>query len=298
MSTDNPLVESADLFYGTTEESEPVEPTETDDVTTEAAEPQSPSNDESDVNLDDSDNDEESEPDGGDADGEQEERVYLELDGKDVDLDEVREWREGHMKEKDYRQKTMALADERKAVESQQKDLADKLNEAHSLIAELQGLVDVDDDIDWNELRETDPDEYINLKEKADKRKAAASKYKGAQPIQLSQDEIVSERNQLLTVHSDWFDAEGKQTDAYSTDMKRLSDYWAKNGFTQAETGQMLRARQIETCLKAAKWDELQAKAGDVTKKAKKATLVTKTKTPARSAKPKSSKAVDVFYNS
>lgn len=293
MSTDNPLVESADLFYGTTEESEPVEPTETDDVTIEAEESQ-----EDPSEPEESAEGEESEPEETEGTEEPEELVYLDLDGKEVALEDVRKWRDGHMMDKDYRQKTMALADERKDIEAQKTQLADQANEVHALAAELKALVEIDEDVDWNELRETDPEEYIERKEKADKRKAAAARFKGGQPVQLSQDEIVQERKLLLTDHSNWFDAEGKQTSEYETDMKLLSDFWAKHGFTQAETGQMLRARQIETCLKAAKWDELQAKAGDVTKKAKKATLVTKTKTPARSAKPKPKSAASVLYNS
>lgn len=304
MATDNPVLEPADLFYGTTEPTEPKELTETEAVTNgddqdaeeETLETDQP--EESGVSEDESEetvSEDESEA----KEDEDQELVYLELDGEEVDLNDVRKWRDGGLMQADYTRKTQELAEERKGVKTQAEENAKLQTTLSDSLAELQALVGEDEEVDWNDLRETDPEEYIAKKEKADKRKATVEKLKGqsSQPT-ISQDELIEEQKALYAANPSWLDEKGERTKAMETDSKRLELYWQTNGFTSEEVTGMHRARYIETCLKAAKYDDLQEKSKVFSKKAKKATLVTKPKSQARQLKAKPRSREDIFYNS
>lgn len=313
MATDNPVLEPADIFYGTTEATEPTEPTEVEAVT-DGDEDITDSDDQEaeEDSLESTDNpgeaEEESEEDPeekaeledpGAEDEKEQELVYLDLDGKEVDLDEVRQWRDGHLMQADYTRKTQELADERKALKSQSEEIQGLKATLSDSQAELQALVEEDEAVNWAELKEYEPEEYIRLKEKADKRKAAVDKFKAVSTqVQISPEEIQSEQSQLFSSNPSWIDDNRQPTKAYKEDMKVLSEYWSEAGFTTEEINGMVRARYIETSLKAAKYDALQKKSKAFTKKAKKAPLTTKPKAKARNLKPKPKAIEDIFYNS
>jgi len=305
MATDNPVLEPADVFYGTTEATEPKEPTETEAVTNgddqdaegETLETDQPGESEEE-NQDESEETVSEDESEAEEDGDQE-LVYLDLDGEEVDLNDVRKWRDGGLMQSDYTRKTQELAEERKGVKAQAEENAKLHTTLSDLQAELQALVGEDEAVDWEDLREIDPEEYIAKKEKADKRKAAVEKLKGqaSQPT-ISQDELIEEQKALYAANPTWLNEKGERTKAMETDSKRLESYWQTNGFTSEEVTGMYRARYIETCLKAAKYDDLQEKSKVFSKKAKKATLVTKPKSQARKLKTKPKALEDVFYNS
>jgi hypothetical protein len=308
MATDNPITEPADLFYGATESEELEEPTEEEAVTNgddqdteETEQTDQPLEDEEESKDESEEEGEEEDADSEDDDAEDsgEELVYLDLDGKEVDLDEVRKWRDGHLMQADYTRKTQEVADDRKAVQAEREEVTTLKSQINEQLAELKAMVELDEEIDWVELRETDPDEYIERKEKADKRKAAVEKFK-AEPEDspLTPDELKEEQSTLFGGHPDWFDDKGKTTKTYTDDMEALNSYCKNAGFTEAEVKGMPRARYIETLLKAAKYDELQERGKEVKKRVKKATLVTKPKAQARKVNKKPKALEDVFYNS
>jgi len=303
--TDNPILEPAAVFYGTPETLEPKEPTEVDDVTNGddlTAEVEEPEviDQEEEVNADDSE-ESVSEDEEIDTEGGEQELTYLDLDGKEVDLNDVRKWRDGHLMQADYTQKTTLLAEDRKAITAEREELTTAMSEVANLKAEMQALIEEDEAIDWKELREYEPEKYIELKEKADKRKSAAAKAKtDVQPAQtpLTQEELVQEQQLLHKANPNWLDDKGKPTKEMQLDKQRLESYWKTAGFTAVEVNGMARARYIDTCLKAAKFDELQEKSKTLSKKAKKATLVTKPKNQPRKLKTKGRSAEEIFYNS
>ena len=294
---DNPVLETVELFYPTPEESEPTEPTETDDAT----KPEGAGEDQDTIkNTDEPVEGEEVEAKTEEAESEdesettedqEEEPVYLELDGKEVDLDEVRQWRDGHLMQSDYTRKTTELAKERDEVSTIKSSLVE-------LQAELQALIQEDDATDWEELREYEPEKYIEAKEKADKRKAAAEKFKNTSAPTLTQSELKKEQDLLFSANPTWLDAKGNQTKAMKEDSELLAKYWQDHGFTEAEVAGMYRARYIEASLKAAKFDQLQADSKKFVKKAKKATLVTKPKAKGKKVDNKPKSYADLIYNS
>lgn len=244
-------------------------------------EAEAPETDES-VELEQSDDEEGESLEAGEDDTE---TLYLDLDGEEVSLETLREWKEGNLRHADYTRKTMALADERKAFEAEKaqvSELASKLNDAQ---AEIQALMDTTS-IDWDELREYDPAEYLKQKELQEKRQEAIANAKGlkSEVDQSSNQAVIAEEQQkLLAANPAWLDKGGKTTDAYQSDMKLMQEYLGENGFTDSEVNSLLQAKYWQTILKAAKFDAQKKKSAALEKKVKKTPLVTKPKSQARS---------------
>lgn len=297
--SDNPAVEPANLFYNSDEpelSEQPGDPVVDSDEPEEVQNPEESEAEQAEGETEETENAEES----GDTDAtEDEELVYLDLDGSEVDLDDVRKWRDGHLMQSDYTKKTQTLADDRKSFEQEREaqfaTLKAEQSKAAGMVAELAALVAEDEATDWDDLRISDPDEYITRKERADKRKAKAGEVQAnLKNPQITAEQVAIEQQALVGKHPEWIN-DGKPTDQYNSDMKLLGDYWASAGFTPDEQSNMSTARQIETSLKAAKYDALQSRAEGVKRKTKKAKLVTKPKQTAKKA-VKSERMEDVFY--
>jgi hypothetical protein len=310
MATDNPVMEPADVFYGTAEaedsqeqpEAEAVTESEDQEALAEDAEIDGQPETEDEVESEESEESEGDDEAEVTEDGEQE-LVYLDLDGKEVDLDEVRQWRDGHLMQADYTRKTTELAEERKALQTEREEVSATKSRLAELQVELQAIVAEDVSANIDELLDPeseryDPEEYARQVKKVEARKATVEKLKSeavSQPM-ISDDEIVSEQQALFAANPSWLDKDNKPTAEFESDQKLMNEYFKTNGFTQEDVGGMFRARYIETCLKAAKFDQLQGKASKIKSKAKKATLVTKPKKQARRLKPKAKTAEELFY--
>lgn len=66
-------------------------------------------------------------PDEGQAEGEEEAEQFIELDGEEVPLSQIREWKSGGMMQADYSRKTQVLAEQSKAV----RQMEEALTQAH-----------------------------------------------------------------------------------------------------------------------------------------------------------------------
>ncbi len=254
---------------GTSPESEPTS-TEADlpEITTEAEVTTSPEAGDTDVETTASDS--ESEPT-----TESEESYFIELDGEEIDLDDIREWRAGHMKDADYRQKTAKVADERRELEAKGDEIAQKVQEIDELRDKLKVLVMEDEQTDWEGLKDSDPQRYIEHLERNNKRKELLEQI----DIDPSVD-IEAEKRKLFEANPQWVE-KGKATDAYHADMKLMGDYTRNAGYTQRDIKGMTKAHFAITVLKAAKYDQLQAKTAEVKKERKKVPVVTKPKAKA-----------------
>lgn len=283
MSTDNPLVEPADTFYNTPEVTEPNAPTETEEATV-LAEPE--------VNP-------EIVSEESNADNETKDALYVEIDGEEHNLDDVKKWRDGHLMQSDYTKKTQALAEERKTFEAERDSDRENVLKSKSEVDDMRDtlavLVAEDDEVDWAELKEDDPERYIELKEKADKRKEALAKVKAERETPADDPALIAEeRGKLFAANPEWFDDDGKPTEVYSKETTLMNEYAVKAGFTADEFSQMTRAHYMTTILKAAKYDQLQEKGKKIKETREKVPVVTKPKATkaTESLKP----AHEVFY--
>lgn len=282
---DNPLVEPAQ-FYRKPEDSEPNEPTEEAEVTTD--EPTEQEAEQVEAETDET-NESEEEAESDDEDDE-ETTQYIELDGKEISLDEVREGLQAGLRQKDYTKKTTALSTERKEFDEWRESEREAINQEKSKVAEdrdlLTVLVQEDEEINWAELKEDEPERYIELRERADKRKQALEKVKAERTAPIDDPATIKEeQGKLVAANPEWLDDDGKPTEAFKKDTALMNRYTNSAGFSADEVKQMTRSHYLITILKAAKYDELQEKGRKVRGKREKVPVVPK---PKAKTKPES----------
>jgi len=290
--TDNPLLETAEQFYNAGESEQ--KPTETTDVTTvqeteqdvELAKPEE-AEDKTEVEAVESE-----------ATDEEKESQFIELDGKEIDLDDVRDWRDNGLMQKDYTKKTTLLSNERKSFEVERSTERETIAQEKSKIIEMQDMLTVlvqeDAAIDWVELKEDEPERYIELKEKADQRKAALEKVKAERNTPVDDPALIqTEARKLFEANPTWVE-DGNVTEAYQTETALMNEYAMKAGFQPDEFANLNRAHYLQTILKAAKYDELQEKGRKIKEKREKVPVVLKPKGEVKSEQPKD--AVSIMY--
>jgi len=289
MTTDNPVLEPAEIFYPEAE-AEPTKPTEEAAVTVVDQElPDEPEN------LDTPEKPE-GDAEGSDVTDGEEDVQYLELDGKEHTLEEIRGFRDGHLMQSDYTKKTTALSDERKTFETERDQDRENLLKSQSEVSEMRDLLAVlvteDEETDWVELKEDDPERYIELKEKADKRKEALEKVKTEAAPVNDPAMIATECGKLFAANPKWLDEAGNKTDTFYEDSKLMSAYAARAGFNNDEFKDMVQSHHLMTVLKAAKYDQLQEKGREIKGKREKVPVVTKPKAakPGSERKPMAEK--------
>ena len=210
--------------------------------------------------------------------GDDDEALYLDLDGSEFSLDEIRKWKESAeskkddgLRQADYTKKTQRLSEERKEVKATTEKLQATINE-------LEKHIESGDKIDWDELREYDPSEYLKQKElKEDKKKALSEARKQANSL-LDEEKsktIESEQAKLLQLNPEWV-LNGKTTTRYNDDMKLINGYVASMGYTKNETDSIMSANHWQSILDAARFKAQKGKGEALKKKFKKAPLVTK----------------------
>lgn len=227
------------------------------------------------------------------------ETLYVEFDGEEHSLDDVREWKAGHLKNADYTQKTQALAEERKTFEAEReaerKQIAEATVKVSDLADQLEVLVAEDQEIDWADLKEYNPDEYIKQKELADKRKAKLDEIKAARQAPVDSPEVLqAEQKKLFDANPGWME-DGKPTKQFEADTKLMQEYAINSGIAPEEFAMITRANLLQIILDAAKYSEVKKKAVETKAKREKVPVVTKPKAAKPKQPPKS--MADVFYS-
>ena len=293
---DNSVMKPSDIFYP---ESAELDATSTTDEVVTETEVDETTPAEGEVEVDELETEEpKAEGDQEEGKGVQEEALYIDLDGKEVSLDEIKSWKDGHLMQADYTRKTQELATERTALEADVAELANKSESLKALAAELEAVIGSEDEVNMEELREDDPDEYIKLTERNTKRKELLSKAKesltATKPV--SDADVAVEREQLIKNNPNWVDKDGKATDVYKSDMAALDTYLANNGWTVEEFATVYQSKHVEALIKAAKFDALQGKKKAIVKKVKKAPIVKKGKSSAKAKDNANESITDIFY--
>ena len=292
---DNLSIREPDTFYG---KSNDVADTEFSDesVTDENITKNSDENPAEEVDLNQEAEESEKAESSNEENSEEEEALYIDLDGEEVSLDQLKEWKSNGLMQADYTRKTQSLADDRKVLETDTSNLSTALEEVRALTAELEAQIGAEDQVNMEELREDDPEEYIVQKERKEKRDALLVKSKNSLTVtnDVSQEDVAAEQAKLIEKNPEWF-ADGKATDAYKSDMKVLDDYLKANDWKQNEFSEVYQAKHMQALIKAAKFDALKSKAKTISEKRKKAPVVKKGQS--KSAKITGSKKIeDYFY--
>lgn len=121
----------------------------------------------------------------------------VKIDGEEVEvtLDELQS---GYSRQQDYTRKTQELAQQRKFIEQQQQELAQRDAIYAQLLPKLEAQLSADlaNEPDWNRLYEDDPVGYVREKQLWDERKEKL-KATQAENQRLQQEALVKQQQQL-----------------------------------------------------------------------------------------------------
>lgn len=198
-------------------------------------------------------------------------KFTIEVDGKPVELtkEEIAEHYKAGLRQSDYTQKTMALAEQRKAVESEaakartaREEYAGKLEaftgqvnyEVNALKAQLT-----------DELLQSDPVAYLQIQRTAEMRQAQLQQaqremeqinaQRSQEKAQADAERAADQQAKLLAKVPAWKDpAKAK------IDMTALQEYLVKEGYSN-EGDSLPQYLQISLALKAMQYDALMARA-------------------------------------
>lgn len=122
----------------------------------------------------------ETETESDDEENEQESKaVTIEVDGKTVELtpEQIAEVYKNGLRQADYSRKTMEVAEQRKAAEAEiakaSQERAEYQNKIHAYAIQLEGALNEQSQINWQELIDNDPVEYLKQQHLYNQRQAA-----------------------------------------------------------------------------------------------------------------------------
>ena len=230
-------------------------------------------------------------------DGADDETLYYEINGEQFSEADVKEWKDGGLRQADYTQKTQDLAGERKKVEAQASELAETRTKLDETIAGLEAAFKADEDgIDWDYLREHDTAEYIRQTEVRKEQQTLLEKAKTDAQALKDNDRaamIESERAKLFEIFPEWKDP-ATGAEAIKDAEKLINGYAEANGFTNDEFAQLSSASLMTAIHKAARFDALQEKNKEAEKVVRKAPKIQK---PSKKAAPTQAKSTtELFY--
>lgn len=211
------------------------------------------------------------------------EELYVAIGDREISLKDIKEWEQGSLRQSDYTRKTQALAEDRKQFEAKQASIDKKSEQLESNIAALEVLVDEFEQSDFDgytleELRDIDPDQYIKVTEKQDKRKKALNAAK-SQKSSLSSEDLqakqTSELSKLIKNNPHWI-SDGKETEAYKSDMTLITNYLVQSGVPENEQQGILVSGYGQAFIDAAKYRASEKSNSAIAKKVRLAPVVTK----------------------
>ncbi len=207
--------------------------------------------------------------DNDEASTESEETLYdVTVNGNNQKVN-LNELMKGYSRESDYTKKTMDLSNQRKEVESLQDNLKKEFEAVKSSRDQYAQQLDVlsknlkqEENIDWENLYQDNPAEYVRKKAESDKRKETLQlaqqeqqriqQEKRSEQEKVYQDYILNERKILaekLPVYAD------KNKGAEFT--KRLSNFAKESGYSDQEIDMMVDHRAVLLLADAYRYNQL-----------------------------------------
>lgn len=269
-SNDDVSIFESALFGAEPEQSEPTEEIEAVDVSEDEPEEVESEEVEEESEAEEVEEAEEESEESETEESEEEQAAYeITVDGQSQEVT-LEELLSGYQRQADYTRKTQAVADQRKQLEDQGSQVAETLKGLEQSKKQLAELLETSQSaVDWDELRDTDPSEYLRQKELIDKRQNALKQ--ASDDVQkATQLNAQKEAAMLFEKVPTWNDP--KQRDA---DRERITAYLGELGFAENEYSSTDH-RLVLALLDGAKYKEMQKKSASVVKKIKKAPKVTK----------------------
>lgn len=179
------------------------------------------------------------------------EKYTVKANGEELEVT-LEDLTKSYMMESDYRQKTMKISDERKALELKNAEVSGKLAEMKSLIEFESSALSSDEML---ELREIDPDEYLK---RVDSVKAKAEKYKkfkadAEEKLQADRGALLLEEQQkLVQAVPDFLDSEKLKEET-----PKIAEQLVKLGYSNDEINNISDHRTFLLARKAMLYDRI-----------------------------------------
>jgi hypothetical protein len=212
--------------------------------------------------------------------------VTVKIDGKDVTV-KLSELKNGYQRQADYTRKTMEVAEQRKAAEAEaakaRQERERTAGELQKIAHQLEGALNEQSKIDWEQLLQTDPVEYLRQQHLAQQRQAQLQQVAAEQQRLNAQAQAEAEqaRTRLLQDQHqallDKLPAWKDETKA-KAEMSQMRDFLKAEGFSDDEIGKINDHRGVILARKAMLYDQMVSKAQAAAKKV--ATLPTKVEKP------------------
>lgn len=218
--------------------------------------------------------------------------VTIKVDGKEVQVP-LSELKLGYQRQSDYTKKTMEVSEQRKAAEAEtQKALQERTQYAQNLQrmqAQIEVALQDQQQIDWQSLLNTDPQEYLRQKHLLEQRQAAWQQNQAEQQnlTQVMQADAQAQRQAHIHAQQEILLAklpEWKDESKASAEKAQIGKYLIDQGYDAELVNNLADANMVITARKAMLFDQMVAKAQATTKKV--ATLPTKVEKPGNGVNP------------
>ena len=190
---------------------------------------------------------------------------------QEVTLEELTK---GYSRQSDYTKKTQEIANNRKGMESLQQQYNSEISQIqqerqqyleslNQIISNTASGLDKFVNVDWNDLKESDPLEYVTKREEfreaqeqvqAMQQEHYVAQQRQSQDIQRFRTKALQEEHgKLVSVLPDWAEPE-KQKKIVS----EIRSYASGQGFSDEELNSLVDHRSLLVLMKAQKYDKLQ----------------------------------------
>ncbi|WP_431509757.1 hypothetical protein [Variovorax sp. DAIF25] len=211
---------------------------------------------------------------GGDPDAHPQ-MVTVKIDGKEIEVP-LSEAIAGYQRQQDATRKTMQAAETRKAAETEiAQARSERQHHAQSLVRiqhQLEGLLQEQQQIDFDALIASDPQEAMRQQHLYQKRQAALQQTLQAQEQIRALDQsdqqqqfvehLKGQQEKLLAKIPEW-----KDKAVLKAEMGQIREYLTTNGYSAAEIENVADHRAILNVRKAMQYDRLMADAAKAAKK-------------------------------
>lgn len=202
--------------------------------------------------------------------------VTVKVDGKEIEVP-LSELKNGYQRQADYTQKTMAVAEQRKAAEAEaakaKQARDDFIAKASSAEAKLEALIqEQQSSIDWENLLQNDPVEYLKQQHRFQQRQAELFQVRQHREQAQAQAQAEAQQAQALTLQQqqelllaklpDWKDAQKAKAE-----QQAIRDFLRNEGFEDAAINNITDARAVLLARKAMLYDQMLSKAQAAAKK-------------------------------
>jgi len=198
------------------------------------------------------------------------------VDGEEVQVT-IDELLSGYSRTQDYTRKTMALADQRKSLETELEQIRGERAQLTQVLEQID-VQDQEQEPNWDLLYQQDPQQWLIQREvwrerQERKRALVEEKQRLLQAQEADKQRVIAEfvgqeQGKLVEALPQWRDEK-----VAKVEKAKVADYAKKIGFTDQEIAQFYDHRAVTTLYKAMKFDEL---SGGKPKAKKQATPVAK----------------------